>query len=465
MRALIASLLIVFATAGVRADVGPEATQKLYDRVSPSLVAVKYTWESELGRRELSGAGVVVRDDGLVICQLALFDMRLPDDQLTEFKIVGADPEGGDAAEIDSRLLGRDERYNLVFLQPTDPSADGRTWTPLAFEDVPVKVGDAVLSLGILPKMAAYKPYAMESAVAATLRGEQPQVMVQGGGLAGVGSPVFNADGKAIGIVNFQAGQTPFLHDPATSFNALNNPPRFFLPARDFLPALAEPPKEGTPVAMPWVGVTQMNGVNKDVAEVYGLENQPAVQVGDVIPETPAAAAGLKRGDIIVKLDGQPLERGDEPDELPQILRRQMSRMKVGQTVKLGIIRARGEPLQEISVTMAEMPKRPNTARRWYAEDLGFSAREVVFTDTYARRLPADAKGVVVALIRPQSAAQSGELQMNDLVTELNREPVTDLDEFRKKYEAFRESKPKEAVVMVVLREGNTQTIRIEPPQ
>ena len=142
-----------------------------------------------------------------------------------------------------------------------------------------------------------------------------------------------------------------------------------------------------------------------------------------------------------------------------------MSRMKVGQTVKLGIIRAKGEPMQELSITTAEMPKRANTAKRWYAEDLGFSAREVVFTDTYSRRLPADAKGVVVSLIRPQSAAQSGGLQMNDLITELNRQPVTDLESFRKSYEEFRKSKPKEAVVMVVLREGNTQTIRIEPPQ
>ena len=100
------------------------------------------------------------------------------------------------------------------------------------------------------------------------------------------------------------------------------------------------------------------------------------------------------------------------------------------------------------------MPKRPNTAKRWFAEDLGFSSREIVFTDTYARRLKPDAKGVVVALIRPQSAAQSGGLQMNDMITELNREPVTDVDAFRKAYEAFRKDKPKEAVVMVVLREG-----------
>jgi S1-C subfamily serine protease len=447
------------------ADVGPEAAQALYERVTPSLVGVKFTWESEVGRRELSGAGTVVRDDGLIVCQLAVFDMRIPDDQLKEFKIVVPDPAGGDPTELDARLHGRDERYNLAFLQPTDPSADGRKWQPVTFEDVPVRVGETVMSVGLLPEAAGYKTYFAEAAVSVALRGETPQVLVQGGALTGVGSPVFNSEGKAIGVVNFQPGTTPFLNDPQNALASINNPPRFFLPARDFLPALAEPPQEGKPVAMPWIGVPQLTGLTKDVAEVFDLVNQPAIQVGEVIPNTPAAEAGLKRGDIIVKLNDQPLERGDEPDELPQIFRRRMMRMKVGESVKLGVLRAKGEPLQDITITTAEMPPRPNTAKRWYAEDLGFSAREVVFTDTYSRRLPADAKGVVVALIRPQSAAQTGGLQMNDMVTELNRQPVTDLASFQKAYESFRADKPKEAVVMVVLREGNTQTIRIEPPQ
>jgi hypothetical protein len=238
----IALLALALATAfpptpAPAGAVGPDAAQKLYDRVTPSLVVVKYTWESELGRRELSGAGTVVRDDGLVVCQLAVFDMRIPDEQLKEFKVVVPDPAGGDPAELDARLHGRDERYNLAFLQPTDPSAGGRKWQPVTFEDAPVRVGEPVTSVGLLPEMAAYKSYFAEGAVSVTLRGETPQVLVHGGGLTGVGSPVFNAEGKAIGMVNFQPGTTPFLNDAANAMASINNPPRFFLPAR--LPARA----------------------------------------------------------------------------------------------------------------------------------------------------------------------------------------------------------------------------------
>src|SRR6478735_3314369 len=113
MRLLIVGVLaaLLASASPARAGLGQEATQKLFERV-------KYTWESELGRRELAGTGIVVSADGLVICQLALFNMIIPDEQLTEFKIIVPDPAGGDADEIDAVLHGRDERYNLAFLQP-----------------------------------------------------------------------------------------------------------------------------------------------------------------------------------------------------------------------------------------------------------------------------------------------------------------------------------------------------------
>ena len=127
--------------------------------------------------------------------------------------------------------------------------------------------------------------------------------------------------------------------------------------------------------------------------------------------------------------------------------------MKPGTEVTLGVLRKRGEPLQDVKVTLEPRPKHANTAKRFYAEDLGFSVRDLTFWDNYARHLPADSKGVVVALIRPQSSSQSGGLNNNDLITQLNGQPVTDVGEFEKVYQKDRKDKPKEAVVLVVRRE------------
>jgi S1-C subfamily serine protease len=169
---------------------------------------------------------------------------------------------------------------------------------------------------------------------------------------------------------------------------------------------------------------------------------------------------------VLVKMNGQPLERGDDPDELPQILQRKIMRSKVGSDVTFSVLTERDKPLTEIKVTLDERPKRSNLAKRFYADDLGFAAREIVFDDTYARKQPADLKGAVISFVKPSSAAATARLANNDLVTQFNTAPVTDVDQFDRDYKAFRKEKPKEAIVLVVLKtDGSTQTIRVEPPQ
>ena len=453
-------LLTLTIAAFTSAGVSPEAAQKLYDRVSPSLVAVQYVFQDELQRHELTGAGIIVSEDGLVLAPMTIFPMQFPDAQMKEFKIL-VPREDAEPQEIDAVFQGRDERTNVAFLK----TKETQHWKPLKFEDVAVNIGETVLSIGMLPKGANYKTYFTEAAVSATLRGETPQVLVTAGGLAALGSPVFSADGKAIGLVA-SLGQNPLLNDPRSEQLAMvSNPPRLYIPARDFLLGIQDPPAPDHPLKLPWMGVAAMSGVNKDLADVLGLGNQPAIQVGDVVPNAPAEKAGIKAGDIIVKIDGKPLERGDEPAELPGILTRRLLRHKPGDTVTVSIMREKDQPLKQIEITLGQQPKRMNLAKRFYAEDLGFVVRELVFQDIYTMKMPADQKGVLVALLRRQGAAQSGGLRMNDVITKLQNEPVTDLDQFQADYKKLRKDKPKEAIVLEVHRGDREDTVRIEPPQ
>lgn len=439
--------------------VAPEVAQDLYQRVTPSLVAVQYIFENELGRHEFTGAGVVVSDDGLVMASMTMFPVQLPDDQMKEFKILV--PRANDEPqELEAIFQGRDERTETAFLKTKEP----QKWKALHFEEVPVKIGDTILSVGMLPKSANYKTYFTESAVSATLRGEIPQVLVSGG-LAAMGSPVFTSDGKAIGIVSPFA-QNPLLNDPRQQeMVAVITPPKLYIPTRQFALSLEDPPSPEHPVHLPWLGVSSLKGVTKDLAEVMGLGSQPAIQVGDVIHDAPAEKAGLKSGDIIVKLNGEPIERGDEPAELPMIFTRTLARMKAGSPLTLSVLRESGQPLQDVKVTLGKQPKRANEAKHWYAEDLGFAVRELVFADRYNMHLPNDQPGVMVSLLRPQAAAQTGGLHMNDVITRLDNEPVTDLNQFEKSYKQIRKEKPRDAIVMQVHRGDRDDTVRIEPPR
>src|SRR5690242_9247597 len=168
-----AALLVCLAAPGrwARADVGPDAAEKLYERVSPSLVVVRYTWEGEMGRREMAGTGIVVGKDGLVMTSGSLFDIRtyrIPDEQLKEFKIL-IPSQDKDPEELDAEFLGRDDRTSMGFVKAKSPkkgddAADAdsdkpaakREWKPLKFEEHAVRIGEPILSIGLLPKAAAY---------------------------------------------------------------------------------------------------------------------------------------------------------------------------------------------------------------------------------------------------------------------------------------------------------------------
>jgi S1-C subfamily serine protease len=121
--------------------------------------------------------------------------------------------------------------------------------------------------------------------------------------------------------------------------------------------------------------------------------------------------------------------------------------------------------LQDVKVTLDPRPKPANSARRFWADDLGFGVRELVYFDTYEAKLDPGAKGLFVTVVKPESSAATGRIHPEDIVTQLNGQPVSDLDSFKKDYTDFRTSHPRDAVVMVVLREGREETIRIEPPQ
>ena len=60
--------------------VTPEFAQKMVNDVSPSLVAVQYTYDGELGRRDFVGAGLVVSEDGLIMTSISLTPQMLADE-------------------------------------------------------------------------------------------------------------------------------------------------------------------------------------------------------------------------------------------------------------------------------------------------------------------------------------------------------------------------------------------------
>lgn len=435
----------------------------LRERVSKSLVVVRYTFENELGRRELEGQGVVVSEDGLTICSLSVMPLVLADSQIRSVKLViPAEIAGGiEPEEIPAKLIARDDRCDLLYVRPNE----ARTWTALKPVDATFDAGQTVFSVGLLHKSAGYTPYVRQAMISATLRGPVPLVLTDNG-LCVVGSPVLSESGEFVGIVNEQSDQNPFLNPPdQNTFSNIANPPRLFVPAGDFMLFISGVPTEPTELPVPWIGVAAMNGVSKEVADYFGLGTTPAVQIGEIVPGAAADAAGLKSGDIVVSVNGNEIPRGDTTEELPMILGRMLQRFDVGQVVTFGVVREpKAKPI-DILLTLGKRPAGPNTASRFWAEDLGFTVRGLVFQDRYLRRVDPDFTGVAVTFVKQGSSAQAGLIRPGDVITRINQTAVVDVEQFEKEYKAFRAASPKDAVVFEVLRGVQTEIIRIEPPR
>jgi S1-C subfamily serine protease len=100
-----------------------------------------------------------------------------------------------------------------------------------------------------------------------------------------------------------------------------------------------------------YLGVgTQLVRLPESLRLRLGLEQQTAIVVVDVQPQSPAASAGLLIGDIVIAMAGTPIR---EPEDLHGALRPE----RVGQRAVASIMR--GGELRDVEVTVGERPRRP----------------------------------------------------------------------------------------------------------
>ena len=179
------------------------------------------------------------------------------------------------------------------------------------------------------------------------------------------------------------------------------------------------------------IGIQFQSGMSSAVGRVYGFANG-GVLVASVTPGYPAAKAGLKAQDVITAIDGKPIKNGDE-------LVSDISPRRPGSTVRLTYLRGGKENTATVTIAdRAEMiaksgdagdddtPGSPN------APDAAQNKLGVTVTPLpgeLASRLKIGG-GVLVSAVKPGSFAEDM-LTRGDIITEVNRKPVTDLDSFR----------------------------------
>ena len=466
MRLLLSSLVMLAAFSST-ADAAPEVlsqpqAESLYQRVSQSLVVIQYVWQSELGPHDVSLPGVVIDDHGLVMTSAALFDLRIPEAQMKDFKVLRL-IDGQDPIELPAIFQGRDDRSAMAFVRVNDYAG----LKPLKFIDYSARVGEQIYSVGMMPKAAGYKPYLARGMISSISAGERFAANVEGSLAAGA-APVVDADANGIGFVDMPHAQP---HGSGNAAEEDGSPNSTILQATSFTPShefidFLEPHNvpSGTDAAVAWFGVFEMAGLKKEEADYYGLKT-PGIQLMALAHGGPAEKAGLKPGQVLVSLNGQPLKHGDTVEQMPLLLRRDLVRMSPGQKITFGVVSRKGDAPTDVTVTLGQSPPSFPTAARFWTPDLGFGVRDIVYIDRYAQHLDPDIQGVMVSVIKPGSLAQAAGLVPNEFVSKLNGVTITDVPDFQKKLEASQKTHPHEATILLVRQHGQDQTIRIESPQ
>lgn len=199
-----------------------------------------------------------------------------------------------------------------------------------------------------------------------------------------------------------------------------------------------------------WLGVRIRDLSEQEVDEVtvrHGIKEGFGVVIVDVLDETPAARAGLRRGDIVVALNGRPVTE-------TRLLQRLIASAPPDSEVRLVVLR-RGEGRQAVPVRLMTMPR--EVAGERVAALFGFALREPPPDDA-----PRGVGTPVIAAVERGGAADRGGMRSGDVVLQVNEQPVISREAARG---ALADVSPERPLRLVVRRGDERATLTLEPAQ
>jgi serine protease Do len=249
------------------------------------------------------------------------------------------------------------------------------------------------------------------------------------------GGPLVNARGELIGI-------NTFLISGNGSFSGMG----FAIPAQIVEPTVQTLIKDGK-VSHGYIGIG-ITDVTPDNAKFFQTKNATGAIVNQVDPNTPGGKAGVRVGDVIVELNGQPVNDAGQ-------LQMEVGQKRPGDTIQLGVLR--DGKSTTIPVTLEAMGAAPGSANagtehgkgRWGLSlgDLGQGERDQL-------QIPSSVHGAVIEDVTPGSPADNAGLQRGDVVVEVNRHPLQSASDVAQALSNV--PKGQDALVLVWSNGGNT---------
>ncbi len=347
------------------------------------------------------GSGVIVDPSGLIVTNYHVIK------DADEVKVALSD-----GREFESKILLRDKTTDLVVLKIN--AKDKLPVLPFANSDK-VEVGDLVLAIG--------NPFGVGQTVTSGIVSAQSRTQV---GISDfdffIQTDAAINPGNSGGALIDMRGRLIGLNTAIYSRSGGSVGIGFAIPS-NMVRAVVEAARRGaTSFDRPYIGAT-FQGVTPDLAESLGMDKPAGTLVTAIQKDSPAEAAGLKVGDVILSAQGVPTGN-------PDVLGYRLSTAGIGSTVPLEVLR--DGKTRTIPVTLAKAPAvRQSTPQLIEGNSPLSGATVVELTPAIAEQLDLNraARGVVVGDVKDDSLAAQTGLRPGDIVRSVNGKAINTVND------------------------------------
>jgi len=345
------------------------------------------------------GSGFIISEDGIIVTNNHVIEGA---DEITVIL--------SDQTEYTAELLGRDPKADIAVLKidPNDKKLIGLEWG----DSDAMRVGDWTIAIGNPLGLGGTVTAGIVSAISRDL-GSGPYVKFLQTDASinrgNSGGPLFNLDGKVIGI------NTAIVSQTGGSIGL-----GFAIPSNS-AKKIVNQLKEFGKTKRGWLGV-MIQPVTKDFAESLGLSDQKGAFVSNVNPDGPSKKAGIEAGDVILKFNNEEIIK---MSDLPRVV----AEADVGSTASLEVWRKNKK--LNIEVVLGELPGEVVTERD--NKETETKDKKII---SLGITIINNNDGIEVTNVDDEDSS----LQIGDVITEVNREKVDNINLFEEMVDKFEKS-------------------------
>ena len=313
-----------------------------------------------------------------------------------------------DGREFPAKVILKDERSDLVVLRL---SAAGVSFPSIEFSDSDsLEVGDLVLAIGDPFGVGQTVTSGIVSALARTQVGiSDYQFFIQTDAAINPG----NSGGALVDMDGHLVGINTAIFSRSGGSQGIG----FAIPS-NMVRLVVQAALQGGTVQRPWFGAS-LQPVTQDLAESLGLDRPGGALIKDLHAKGPAAEAGLKAGDVVVSVDGKPVQD-------PEAFQYRFATKGLGGTAELGLVR-RGQAMTAAVQLVPAVEDPPRDTHELAGRHPLVGAKVANLSPAVAEELGVDddGPGVVVLDVAPNTPAARLGVKRGDLVIGLNNDKVT----------------------------------------